>query len=104
MAAQAMAGCHFNCLTKAQYKYDVSQIKQQIAKHGLNVMSPKIQIIGRNKKDWTTTVGTRDGKLFRKHLFQNLPKPNRKNCWTSLHFPIAQTDDGQSTNGVTDRW
>ena len=53
-----MAGCHFSCLSKAQYEYGLSQIKQRIAKHGLNVVSPKIQIIGRNKKDTTTTVGT----------------------------------------------
>jgi hypothetical protein len=58
MASQAMAGCHFNRLTKEQYEYGLSQIERQIAKHGLNVVAPKICIIGRNKKDRTTTVGT----------------------------------------------
>ena len=62
MASQAMAGRHnhFLHLTKDQYDFGLSKIKERIDEHKLDIVSPKTQIIGRSgkKKDTTATVGT----------------------------------------------
>ena len=58
MATESMAGRHpYYRLTMEQRAQGLAQIKQQVIKHELNMTAPKIQIIGKNKKD-ATTVGT----------------------------------------------